>query len=253
MTLAAASMAFASGAAIAGATPGEMCNKSGSTANTVVLQANGVVKIVANNLNNTVFVTKDGADLVGSIDNSPGPGGVLLIDIPGAAENKVEVVACEGNDVVDIIALTRDGHKVSGGEGSDFVLGSAGDDIIRGGDGNDFLLGFDGDDNIDGGGDDDALWGGDSTNSGGDGNDNLKGGQGTDQLVGEAGDDKLSGGSGDDNLFGGADDDKLLGQGGNDNLNPGPGFDDNNCGSGKSDSLFGVEAGETVKKCENVT
>ena len=82
------------------------------------------------------------------------------------------------------VAVTgiADGIVTNGGNGSDFILGTAGEDRLFGENGNDRLSGLGGHDRLDGGRGDDVL-------DGGVGNDLLIGGQGNDTLSGGAGGD----------------------------------------------------------------
>jgi hypothetical protein len=64
-------------------------------------------------------------------------------------------------------------ENANGGDGNDFIFGSAAGNVLNGGDGNDFLFGF----------------GGNDTLNGGTGNDLLVGGAGKDQLTGSLGAD----------------------------------------------------------------
>jgi hypothetical protein len=128
--------------------------------------------------------TGDGTDVV-----TVGP-----LDAEGASP-AVAILLGPGDDVVDATEYD-DGIQVSGGDGTDVVLGSGGNDVIDGEDGNDILVGNDGDDVISGGNGDDVLLG-----SGGD--DTLSGDSGTDVLIGGSGSDALDGGDGFDISLGG--------------------------------------------------
>lgn len=77
---------------------------------------------------------------------------------------------------------------LSGGSGSQIVLGTDGDDQLRGGSGNDVLCGFTGYDILDGGSGNDLL-------VNGEGGGKLDGGSGNDTLIGYVG-DLFDGGSG---------------------------------------------------------
>lgn len=176
--------------------------------------------------------------------------------------------------------------KVSGGDGSDFILGSAGDDSLDGGSGSDFILtgggndivtGGEGDDlvnsyknldntisyyafagalNINGGAGADILRGaaGNDTIFGGTEDDDLSGLLGNDFLSGDAGNDALYGNEGNDTLEGGAGADKLYGGDGNDALTGGDGDDelqggrndDVLTGGSGSDYLWGGDGDDTL-------
>ena len=74
------------------------------------------------------------------------------------------------------------GKTINGGNGIDFLFGTAGDDVLSGGNGVDTLFGYAGNDTLLGGNGTDTLWGGD-------GNDLLDGGRGNDLLYGGSGSD----------------------------------------------------------------
>ncbi|MDO8984092.1 calcium-binding protein [Cypionkella sp.] len=101
------------------------------------------------------------------------------------------------------------GETLTGGDGSDTLLGTARDDQISGLGGDDSLIGNAGDDTI----------------SGSDGDDFVDGSAGDDQLYGGAGNDLVLGLSGDDSLFGGRGSDVMLGEEGNDQISLGSGND----------------------------
>ena len=145
-----------------------------------------------------------------------------------------------GSDLADYISAGRGDDSVQGGGGDDLLNGSAGRDSLYDSAGDDRLFGGSGDDVLDGGIGDDVLkgQGGNDMLCGGDGNDSLYGNSGNDTLVGEAGDDMLNGGQGHDSLLGGSGRDAMIGGDGNDFMNGGSGYDTLLGGSG-NDYLFG--------------
>ncbi len=80
-------------------------------------------------------------------------------------------------------------NTISGGPGSDVLIGTTADDLLQGGDGNDLLVGAGGADRLLGEGDSDLIFGGG-------GADEINGGAKIDLLVGNKGDDCLFGGGG---------------------------------------------------------
>jgi Ca2+-binding RTX toxin-like protein len=110
------------------------------------------------------------------------------------------------------------GTTMSGGPGTDVMLGAHGRDVIRGERGKDTAAGYLGRDLLRGGGGDDAL-------DGGGGNDRAYGKAGTDRVSGGGGRDLLRGGKGYDTVTGGAGNDRLYGSAGEDRLSGGPGND----------------------------
>ncbi|MGQ9365931.1 Ig-like domain-containing protein [Azospirillum sp. A39] len=128
--------------------------------------------------------------------------------------------------------------RVTGGDGSQVVVGDgeaqymvlgADDDTLRGGGGNDFV-------GSEGG--DDQLWGetGQDTVTGGIGNDVLYGNQQDDELYGNQGMDTLFGGQDLDTLFGGQDGDVLYGNRADDVL----------YGNRGADTLFGGQSDDVL-------
>ena len=125
----------------------------------------------------------------------------------------------------------------NGGNGDDYVYGSAVGDVINGGGGSDTLRAQTGDDTVNGGaGDDNEVVGGPGVDivGGGDGNDWMKGGPDNDTLSGGAGDDTIWGDCagcetddqyGNDTIDGGDGSDYAYGEGGNDVVNGGAGND----------------------------
>jgi Ca2+-binding RTX toxin-like protein len=93
-----------------------------------------------------------------------------------------------------------DSTAITGGDGSDLLLGSAQDNTLDGGAGDDYLLGGEGNDTL-------ADAHGDNI---------LYGGAGNDLLTGGIGEDILNGGEGNDTLDGGGDDNILAGELGDD-------------------------------------
>jgi Ca2+-binding RTX toxin-like protein len=153
----------------------------------------------------------------------------------------IDSLTIHGDDGDDVIsAATIPASKlmffVEGGDGNDFITGSAGanqlegelgNDTVRGNAGDDFITGHNGNDRLEGGAGEDTL-------SGGVGRDLLLGGVGDDFLFGNDGNDRLNGGAGNDNLdgeygndvlIGGAGDDRFLGWDGNDTMIGGAGND----------------------------
>ena len=102
--------------------------------------------------------------------------------------------------------------RITGGNGSDWLPGTASDDVIDGLAGDDVLEGGSGNDLMSGGTGNDVLLGGDGTDLlfGGSGNDELDGGNGADLLDGGDGNDTLTGGAGDDVLSGGSGRDRAV-------------------------------------------
>jgi len=80
-------------------------------------------------------------------------------------------------------------HTITGGGGSDFLVGTTGSDVLHGGAGNDLLIGAGGADELHGDEDNDLIFGGG-------GADEIRGGENFDILVGNAGDDCIYGGGG---------------------------------------------------------
>lgn len=138
----------------------------------------------------------------------------------------------EGNIATQEIAITvtdvaEIGRQLSGGNGSDNLVGTTGDDIISGGNGDDALSGNDGSDRISGGNSNDTVNGGNGNDTieGGNGNDIIDGGAGNDIVSSGNGNDTVDAGRGDDQIDGGNGDDVLFGADGNDIIKGGSGGD----------------------------
>lgn len=90
-----------------------------------------------------------------------------------------------GNGGCEIVTT----HTITGGSGSNVLVGTAGNDLITGGNGIDLIIGGPGDDRLFGLGGNDLIFGGG-------GNNEIRGGEGTDILIGASGNDCLYGGGG---------------------------------------------------------
>jgi Ca2+-binding RTX toxin-like protein len=108
----------------------------------------------------------------------------VSVTLAGSANATVKV----GGVAEDMI---RNIENVTGGAGSDALIGDGSNNVLKGGGGNDSLKGLAGNDTLNGGAGKDSLLGGT-------GNDVLNGGIGDDQLTGGAGKDNLTGGAGKD-------------------------------------------------------
>jgi len=84
--------------------------------------------------------------------------------------------------------------SISGGDGSDTLIGGAGNDSVSGGNGADLIAGAGGNDKINGDNGADDL-------HGGDGRDSVCGGRGDDQLHDDAGRDSIYGNAGNDLIY----------------------------------------------------
>lgn len=166
--------------------------------------ANGVIRVIT--------LTPDGAGDPGPIliQGSPGSGQATAIvldarGLPPGTEiqlNNVDIAVISGDVTVsggagsNIVLGDNGSQNIVLGEGDDYLHGGAGNDTIGSGTGSDTLLGGDGNDSVFGGMNGDVLYGGE-------GDDILRGGKGHDSLDGGAGDDILYSGFGDDTLTGG--------------------------------------------------
>ena len=140
------------------------------------------------------------------------------------------------------------GLDVTGGDGSDDILGTTLDDTINGALGDDTLYGLVGDDIVSGGDGDDLVRGdrGADDVSGGAGADIVRGGADDDIVSGDADDDIVSGDAGDDVVFGGDGDDIVRGGAGNDTLDGGAGAD-RVIGDRDDDTVLGGLGDDVVK------
>ena len=110
---------------------------------------------------------------------------------------KIRIAAGRGDDLVTVgsdAAPVTAPVSVTGGEGSDTIVGGAGNDKLSGGGGADLITGGSGDDKIAGDNGNDDL-------HGGDGRDSITGGRGDDQLHDDAGRDAVYGNVGTDTCY----------------------------------------------------
>lgn len=122
----------------------------------------------------------------------------------------ITITGSTGNNLIDLTGVTVadfpaiTGVTVTGGAGTDTILGSQFGDALFGDSGKDSIDGGAGQDLLEGGADDDTLSGsnGDDTVRGGTGNDSLLGGSGEDAISGDEGNDSISGEGGYDLLDG---------------------------------------------------
>ena len=168
--------------------------------------------------------TRDGKDILRSIENVEGGGGN------------------------DLIAGNKFANTLNGGDGNDKLFGEAGNDRLIGGAGNDRLIGGNNKDGLFGEEGKDLLIGGDGNDRliGGNDNDRLFGDAGKDLLIGGTGNDKLNGGKDNDTLFGGAGDDVLFGGKGADTFNGGEGDNKYIGGSGADKFCISIGVGRDV-------
>jgi Ca2+-binding RTX toxin-like protein len=134
----------------------------------------GVLSVFGDNLDNTIFVSRDAA---GSIFIN---GGAVSItgDHPTVANTAtIQVFGGGGNDTISLDESNGalPAAQLFGGKGNDTLTGGSGNDLLFGGAGNDILLGKGGNDQL----------------FGGDGDDTLTGGAGDDQMFGQAGNDRM--------------------------------------------------------------
>ncbi|QNI95999.1 VCBS domain-containing protein [Synechococcus sp. RS9902] len=132
-----------------------------------------------------------------------------------------------GDNSEQLIVLGEDDDTLDGGGGNDTIGSAAGDDLLIGGEGHDSIFGGKGDDRLQGGKGKDRLNGGANRDLliGGRGHDALRGADGSDTLIGDSGKERLFGGAHNDILRGERGKDRLRGGEGNDRLNGGPGRD----------------------------
>ncbi|MEM8836916.1 MAG: endonuclease/exonuclease/phosphatase family protein [Pseudomonadota bacterium] len=185
---------------------------TGDEASTFIFQGNSQVL-------DHIFVTDSLLDMDAMVD---------IVHV----NNDFPVFASDHEPVVATFTFDEDPDvSLSGGSGSQTLIGGGGDDDISGGSGADELIGGAGDDDISGGSGRDDI-------DGGIGNDVISGGSGADVIDGGVGNDDLSGGGGKDEIFGGDGNDAIFGGGGKDLLDGGEG-DDDIFGGGGRDILIG--------------
>lgn len=162
--------------------------------------ATGTLKVIGDNLANSIVVTRDGSGKL-LINN-----GVITPTGGVATVANTSVIQIFGRDGDDEITIDESNGPLPRAQ----LFGEGGNDILTGGSGDDLLDGGAGDDRLFGKGGIDTLHGGDN-------NDTLVGGPGDDKIFGDAGNDRLvwNPGDGTDVDEGGDDSDTVEVNGGN--------------------------------------
>ena len=141
------------------------------------------------------------------------------------------IIGGSGNDT---IIDNYGANTIDGGAGNDIIIANgldlpmwAAGSTVNGGDGNDYIEGSSVKDKLSGGNGYDVIYGlgGKDEIHGGAGNDYLDGGKGSDTVYGDAGSDNIIGGKGSDQLYGGSGDDLLIGASGHDTISGDEGSD----------------------------
>lgn len=187
----------------------------------------GLLNISGTSSADTISLTNSGSNIRVRRNGTP-------VDFPAAQVSRIEILALEGNDVVDWSGISKNTY-IDCGTGDDSVTAGAGSDTLTGGSGKDTLKGGDGDDRVNGFGTSDRLYGeaGSDRLYGGASNDTLDGGGGVDRLWGgtgltdeaNTGADVLIGGSSNDKMYGGDGNDTFYGNAGADIVNGESGTD----------------------------
>lgn len=207
-------------------------------------------------IDSELLITSDASDSIAvrSIPGTPalveivGNGSAVpgLADIDASTVTKITVIGDDGNNSIDLSAVTMAAFSssalelvVDGGDGDDTIIGAV--DLPT------TIRGDDGDDTITGGNLADLLDGGDGRDliNGGLGNDTINGDDGADVINGEGGDDLVNGGASADTIDGGVGIDILNGDTGNDSITGGLGSDTIDGGS-DNDRLFGQEDNDSI-------
>lgn len=176
--------------------------------------------------------------------NGNGNGTELMI-IDASALPAGSVIDLNGIEFAVVIGRVT----VTGGAGSNTVVGDyraqyvmlgEADDTLAGGLGNDTIGSAAGADNVAGGDGQDSVFGGDDGDLvfGNQGNDLVFGNQGNDFAFGGKDDDWVFGGGGADSVYGDSGDDRCVGDDGNDHVFGNQGAD-TVCGNAGSDIIFG--------------
>lgn len=206
----------------------------------------------ANGLIRVITLTPSGTGDTGPIviEGSPdsGQASAIVLDARGLPSGTPIQL-----DNVDIAIISGD-VVVSGGAGSNIVLGDAGSQNIVLGEGNDHLNGGAGNDTI-------GSATGSDTLLGGEGDDSVFGGMNGDRIEGGDGDDILRGGKGHDSIEAGAGDDIIYSGFGNDTLTGGEGadlfvlrgFDGSFAGAALTATVTDFEQGIDLLSVENAT
>jgi Ca2+-binding RTX toxin-like protein len=240
----------------------------------------GILRLTCDATSQNLFVTLVNNNIRATL--SEGASQLTQQEWARTSVTRIQIVADDGNDLVNVSNDIKISAFIAGGNGNDTLIGGGGNDCLGGGAGNDQLDGQGGGDGFIGGGGDDTVdysrrtgnltinqnvagadgESGENDNIAADvprilcgsGNDNvigsnainvlnyIHGGEGNDTLNGMAGNDTLVGSGGNDKLYGGEGRDLLRGETGKDYLNGNSGNDTLMGGKG-IDSCYG-EAGD---------
>ena len=192
--------------------------------------ANHILKITGTSAADTITVSETADLITATLDGKTetfNPDGIISI----------QVFCGEGNDTL-LGDQSTPAIYVSGGAGSDLLIGGPGNDTLTGGAGKNTLHGGQGNDRLNGSNGRDFVYGEEGSDRlyGSGGNDYLVGGAGVDRIWGGDGADLIIGNSGNDKLFGEAGNDTVLAGDGNDHLEGGLGIDVLNGGKGKDNA-----------------
>ena len=153
---------------------------TGGAGNDSLRGASGVDRLLGGDGNDTL----DGGPMADDLSGEAGPRDkVLYSSRLGPVGVDLDDVADDG-ETAEADNVHADVEDITGGQGSDFLVGDADPNRIYGGPGTDDLLGEDGADELYGQVDGDFLWGGP-------GNDLLDDGEGANQFDGSDGDDTM--------------------------------------------------------------
>ncbi len=163
------------------------------------------------------------------------------------------IVGGSGND---IIYSTTGNDSITGGSGSETIVGGSGNDIIYSTTGNDSITGGSGSETIVGGSGNDIIYAttGNTTITGGSGSESITGGSGNDIIYSTTGNDSITGGSGSETIVGGSGNDIIYATTGNTTITGGSGSESITGGSGNdiiysttgNDSITGGSGSESI-------
>jgi Ca2+-binding RTX toxin-like protein len=151
------------------------------------------------------------------------------------------------NDGNDLIYATTGNTTITGGAGSDSLVGGSGNDIIYATTGNTTITGGSGSESLVGGSGNDIIYSttGNTTITGGSGHETLVGGQGNDIIYSTTGNTTITGGSGSESLVGGSGNDIIYSTTGNTTITGGSGHETLVGGQG-NDIIYSTTGNTTI-------
>lgn len=144
-------------------------NVTGTNAGSAGFSFTSIESLLGGLGDDTIKLTSSSAKITGTIDGGPGSNTIdytgsalgLRIDLGAGTATQAGGIShiqnVTGGGGSDVLIGDSSANVLSGGGGNDILVGKGGTDLFSGGDGKDFLIGGDGGDAVDGNGSDDLL------------------------------------------------------------------------------------------------